>query len=166
MFSRVFAPLCLAAVLCQASSVVDVSKLDQYGKMCDQKEADGCHQLSISYFLGDGVSRDVNRAIEYAKKAVEHEPKNPTYLDMLARMIYHLYKSDVSGYTVSEAVGYFDSACAYKNAGSCDMLGSIYSVGEDGDVAVDFAKSLAYYKKACNLLNVDACQKLKTSKNR
>jgi TPR repeat protein len=142
------------------SDKFDSSKIDVYQKNCNNKVAEGCFNVGIAYFLGEGLKKDDIQAKKYLQTAHNLEPKNPSFADTLARLYYYEYKTkDVN--SLSDALNLFNEACDKNNASSCNMLGEIYEFGDD-NTKINLSKAIAYYKKACGLKNAESCDKLRS----
>jgi TPR repeat protein len=158
---------CLTTVLiCDESSKIDEfnpSKIESYKKECTNKVANSCFYLGIAHFLGNGLSKNDSKAIEFFQQANSIEPNNTLYITAIARVYYHNYKTNGGDALINGAMKLFDAACKLKDAASCYELGEIYNYDSSKR---DYSKASSYYKQSCNLKNADGCLKLGSLKNK
>ncbi|MDR1461019.1 MAG: sel1 repeat family protein [Campylobacteraceae bacterium] len=143
----------------------DSSKLDMYRQDCSSKIAEGCFNIGIAYFLGDGFEKNDAKAKEYLQTAYNLEPKNTFFAATLARLYYYEYRTKGSNDSLDKALKFFNETCDKGERSSCIMLGDIYEFG-DNNIKIDLNKAMAYYKKSCNLKDIEGCNKFNNLKKR
>ncbi|MDR0408632.1 MAG: sel1 repeat family protein [Campylobacteraceae bacterium] len=157
-----FCSICLSAEV----GKFDSSKLNTYQQSCNNKIAEGCFNVGIAYFLGDGFKKNDAKAKEYLQMAYNLEPKNTSFMDTLARLYYYEYKTKNDSYSLNESIKLFNDACDKGKSNSCIMLGGIYEFGDNNIIKIDTNKALAYYKKSCVLKDIEGCSKFNSLKKR
>jgi TPR repeat protein len=167
MTSKFLVPLLCAGCFCleylsAQTDYFDSSKIGVYQQECNSKIAKGCFYVGIAYFLGDGLEKNDAKAEEYLKIAYAIEPKNPSFAATLGRLYYYDYKIKGDN-DLDTALKFFNEACDKGEQSSCNKLGDIYELGED-NIKVDLTKASAYYKKSCDLKNIDGCDKFRKIK--
>jgi TPR repeat protein len=151
--------------LCAEMPKFDSRKISSYQKECADKKASGCFFVGIAYFLGDGMSKDDQKALEYLEKAREIEPKNSTFLATIGKMYFYDYKANEVEENLNKALDLFNRACRYGEYDSCNILGGIYEYGE-GEININYEIATLYYQKSCELKSLDGCDKLRNVRNR
>jgi TPR repeat protein len=164
MMNRLLAMLFCLVYLGAEVNNFDSLKIDSYQRNCNNNIAEGCFNVGIAYFLGDGFKKNDAKAKEYLQIAYGLEPKNPTFTATLARLYYYEYKTKNSN-SLNDALNLLNEACNKAESGSCSMLGEIYEFGDD-NIKIDLSKAASYYKKSCNLNNIKSCDKLRSLKNK
>jgi TPR repeat protein len=151
--------------VCAETPKFDSRKISSYQKECADKKAMGCFFVGVAYFLGDGMSKDDTKALEFLEKARDMEPKNPIFLATIGKMYYYDYKVGNGEQNLNIALDLFNRACRYGEFDSCNILGGIYEYG-DGEIKPDYAMAALYYQKSCELKSLDGCDKLRNVNNR
>ncbi|MDR1285303.1 MAG: sel1 repeat family protein [Campylobacteraceae bacterium] len=165
--AALFCSICFCLTHLNAeANMFDSSKLNIYQQNCDSKIAEGCFNVGIAYFLGDGFEKNDIRAKEYLQIACSLEPKNAFFTATLARLYYYEYKTKGINNSLNEALNLFNEACDKGERGSCAMLGDIYEFGDNNMVKIDLSKAMTYYKKSCNLKDIDGCNRFNNLKKR
>lgn len=102
--------------------------------------------LGEKYERGDGVEKDIKKAIEYYKKACE-------YKDGFG--CYKLYVENIGNDSLSNLSELLIKSCEYNYAESCAKLATMYDHGYVFEK--DIEKSNEYLIKACNLGESNSC---------
>ncbi len=103
---------------------------------------------NYAYYLSV-ENKDLDRALKMSKETIEKEPKNATYLDTYAWILFHLKLYD-------EAYKYIKLAYKYDNRGSFEMVEHV------GDILFCKGKkkrAFKFWKKAAAMSNNDAILK-------
>lgn len=125
----------------------DLKKVyDLWSKACKDKNIQACYDLGYLYESGIGTKQDYKKAINLYSKACENK---------LYEACYSLGFMNAYGIgtkqNIKKATKFYKIACENNYALACYFLASL----KQGKVA------LKYLKKACDLGDLKACEKLK-----
>ena len=115
----------------------DWNKSDNiYKQLIERNKSDAQAFNNYAYGLVE-TNKELDKALEYAKKAIELEPKNPSYLDTIGWVYYKLDD-------LKRAKKFIEQAIEIKSDNSIvlEHLGDILMKSNDRDNA------FIYYKKA------------------
>ena len=111
---------------------------------CNSDDQKSCHELGISYYYGEGVEKDLTRAVD-----LEDIACNRGIAAACANL--GLFYSDDKGIKkdYSKALLYFNRSCIGDSVSKgCNDLGVMYENGQGVDR--DYFKAAELYQKACN----------------
>lgn len=145
---------------CVASFIYeeDNSKyFEEYKKALDGKEqiyvSTAMKFIGESYYSGDGVEKNYEKAHEWFEKACDLG--NPAATQDLAVMYY--YGNGVEQ-SYEKALEYFEKASKLNNKNAMHTIGYMYDMGMG--VEQDYNKAFEYYEKAANLGHLSAMNNL------
>lgn len=113
-----------------------------------------CAQLASLYLKGNGVTKDINKTIEYCKKGIATDGQNCNFL--LGKI--YLYGNGVEK-DFAKAISYLMKAAKLGSVAAYYYLGIVY---KDGcGVAKDLNEAKRYFKIASDAGDTDAAEMLK-----
>jgi len=149
-------------------------------RACESGDAQGCHNLAMMYYLGQGVTQDHERAAHFygrsceggmaqdcfnAGQAYRRDPARALnyYERACESRVWQGCDSAASAYFVGQdvtrdyrrAAELYAQACEYGSAGACGVLGQMYLSGQG--VSRDPARAIQLYERACERGNPTAC---------
>ncbi len=124
-----------------------------YEKECNQGDADACTMLGILYAKGDGVAKDIQRAIELYRKACD--AGDAWGCNNLA---FKYKNGNGLKKDMKQAANLFEKACLAGNGPSCNQAGRLYERGNG--VTKDQRRAVYFYEKGCRQENWDSCLNL------
>jgi hypothetical protein len=124
-------------------------------KACNLNDLDGCSYLAGLYERGEGVGRNVEKAINIHRRVCE---AGAAIGCNALGYVYYLGKGGTPK-SIPRAMSLFKQACDLDPRAGCDSLGDIYALGGDG-VTKDDTQAVALYKKGCDGGNPGACLEL------
>jgi hypothetical protein len=124
-----------------------------YAKGCAQGDADACNRLGIMYAKGDGVAKDIRRAIELYRKACE--AGDAWGCNNLA---FKYKNGNGLKKDMKQAAALFEKACMAGNGQSCNQAGRLYERGNG--LTKDQRRAVYFYEKGCRQENWDSCLNL------
>ena len=117
---------------------------------CDAGDSVGCQELGKAYESGDGVARDLPKALALFTRACE--AKSGWACAMAGSLV-------ASGRGVAadpgSAARFFERGCEERNGWSCNRLGEMVRAGEG--VPKDPRRALALFEKACQQQDEKGC---------
>ena len=125
---KVVAILVCVAVLLVGDTVLDKSGIESsFGakKACDGGEMLGCSNLGSRYAIGNGVEKDLGKAVELFKKACDGGNMRGCY----NLGIMYEYGKGVEK-NVKKVIDLYNKACDGGEVHGCSNLGFIYSFGK------------------------------------
>jgi TPR repeat protein len=119
-------------------------------KACDGGERQGCNNLGLMYYRGEGVAKDLNRAADLYKRACDAGgPGGCLNLGLM-------YLRGESGpKDPNRAADLFKRGCDGNLAQACTNLGLMYARGEN--LTQDFNRAADLYTRACDGGNANGC---------
>jgi TPR repeat protein len=116
---------------------------DLFRKGCDSGERQGCNNLGLMYFNGEGMAKDLDRAANLFKRACDAGgPGGCLNLGLMYLRGESVPKDP------NRAADLFKRACDANVAAGCTNLGLIYAKGENGPP--DLNRAAALYTRACD----------------
>ena len=120
---------------------------------CNIGERQGCNNLGLMYYRGEGVAKDLNRAANLFKRACD--AGGPGGCMNLGLMYV---KGEEVPKDPDRAANLFKRACDANLAAGCTNLGLMYAKGEY--VPQDFNRAAALYTRGCDGGNALGCNNL------
>ena len=119
-------------------------------KACDSGERQGCNNLGLMYYRGEGVAKDLNRAADLYKRACDAGGTG----GCLNLGLMYLRGESVPK-DPNRAADLFKRACDGNLAQACTNLGLMYARGEN--LTQDLNRAAALYTRACDGGNANGC---------
>lgn len=119
-------------------------------KACDSGERQGCNNLGLMYYRGEGVAKDLNRAAELYKRACDAGGTG----GCLNLGLMYLRGESVPK-DPNRAADLFKRACEGNLAQACTNLGLMYARGEN--LTQDLNRAASLYTRACDGGNPQGC---------
>jgi hypothetical protein len=119
-------------------------------KACDSGERQGCNNLGLMYYRGEGVAKDLNRAAELYKRACDAGGSG----GCLNLGLMYLRGESVPK-DPNRAADLFKRSCDENLAQACTNLGLMYARGEN--LTQDFNRAATFYTRACDGGNPQGC---------
>ena len=141
----------ISSVFSYESANQQTDKALGFQKQCELKDFNACAILSIMYYKGYGVERDLNKSFELSKNGCDH---NNAGSCVILGALYLKGENVSRNPTIAKEL--FKNSCDNNEGFGCAMLGSMYYDGK-GDVAQDFATAQALFQKGCNLNDGASC---------
>ena len=125
-----------------------------FSKACERGVPEACYEVGIMYRDGEGVSRNLPKAVEYLKTACGSGDYEA------CGALGDIYNNGGQGVTANatKALNYYQTACSHNIYGACFSLGVLYQDGSK--VKQDYNKSATYYSEACSSGQADSCYNL------
>ena len=117
-------------------------------KACQSGDMDACIHLGVVYYKGDGVTKDLNKAVHYLGLACEGDNMQGCH------NLAYLHQKAVPD--KERMIQEYTKACSGGMYTSCNNLANIYRKGTAG-VIKNSDKALSFYKKACDGEIVSSC---------
>jgi len=124
-----------------------------YEKECNQGDAAACTMLGILYAKGDGVAKDIQRAIELYRKACDAGDAWGC-----SNLAFKYKNGNGLEKDMKQAATLFEKACLAGNGQSCNEAGRLYERGNG--VTKDQRRAVYFYEKGCRQENWDSCLNL------
>lgn len=115
-----------------------IEAFNRYKKLAEEGIDKANYFLGNMYKNGEGVTKDINIALEYYKKVIN---KPPSLKDVIGVLLYE------NG-NIIEAIKYIEDAVNEGDCNNAFPLATTYHYGDDG-IDIDMDKALKYYTKAC-----------------
>jgi|GEM_PF-3152245 len=135
-------------------------------KAADGNNAGSCYVLANKYEAGEGTEKDLNKALEYAQKAVSLDSSNPTYAQYL-NQLQNAQSGKSPQELVNEAAKYYqqgDMNTAFAFNAQAAELGNRIAMANlahfyDNGLGVkkDINQSFEWMKKAADLNDAESC---------
>jgi TPR repeat protein len=119
-------------------------------KACDSGERQGCNNLGLMYYRGEGVAKDLNRAADLYKRACDAGGSG----GCLNLGLMYLRGESVPK-DPNRAADLFKRSCDENAAQACTNLGLMYARGEN--LTQDFNRAATFYTRACDGGNPNGC---------
>jgi TPR repeat protein len=119
-------------------------------KACDSGERQGCNNLGLMYYRGEGVAKDLNRAADLYKRACDAGGTG----GCLNLGLMYLRGESVPK-DPNRAADLFKRSCDGNLAQACTNLGLMYARGEN--LTQDLNRASALYTRACDGGNPQGC---------
>ena len=119
-------------------------------KACDGGERQGCNNLGLMYYRGEGVAKDLNRAADLYKRACDAGGSG----GCLNLGLMYLRGESVAK-DPNRAADLFKRSCDENLAQACTNLGLMYARGEN--LTQDFNRAATFYTRACDGGNPQGC---------
>lgn len=119
---------------------------------CQYGSQSGCTSYGKDLYFGDYTTADPDAAVGILTGACDAKRAEA------CRILADHFASELRGGPIDADLArqYLTRGCDYEDDFSCFKLGLAYELGQFG-VAVDIAKALPYYDRACELGSVQAC---------
>ena len=132
-----------------ASSTPAPGGISNLERACSSGDAAACGRLGFRYEKGNGVQKDVSRAVAFYKQACHG---GSAISCGALGFLYHRGNGVEKDET--RALAFYTMACDGGDGWSCSSLGSRYAE------AADYARAASFYQKACAGKYKDACSNL------
>jgi len=132
-----------------------------YAKACDSGSSLACANLAVLYSDGDGVAKDIPRAVSLFSRSCEGGLSySCDYLGRIYTNGVSVAKDDaLANYYSSKAVALYSKGCVNNRDEDCAGLGDAYRLG--AGVGKDTARARQFLTKGCNLGSRLGCEHLK-----
>jgi hypothetical protein len=122
-------------------------------KACDAGDGLGCTYLAFSYDMGEGVSKDIAKAVDLYRKACDIEDSGGCYwLGYAYANGVGLRKDEI------QAARLFRKACDMGEPSGCSLIGYAYAIG--AGLRKDEIQAAELYRKACDMGGGLGCSNL------
>jgi TPR repeat protein len=129
-----------------------------YKKSCNLGNLTGCYNLGSMYYHGEGTKPNRYRAKQLFEK-VCNKGIGAGCNDLAYMYAHGIYvKQDIF-----EAIALYTDACQYGEPSGCNNLGNMYANGSFG-VTKDKTKAEQFFSRACDLDDIESCNKLQSIK--
>lgn len=127
----------------RSQSITDLEK-------CQDGDFKICAELGKAYYYGNGVTKDINKAIQLYEKACDGGIMDGCIYSGIAYQ-----KGEGAATDLGKAVQLYEKACNGKNMFGCTFLGEAYQYGNG--VSKDLYKSAQLYEQACDNEEMIGC---------
>ena len=126
-------------------------RLAQHEYNCDAGDYLDCQELAKAYEGGDGVAKDLPKALSLFTRACE--AKSRWACAMVGTFVASSRAAATAG--LADAARLFERGCEEGNGWSCNRLGEMARDGEE--VPKEPRRALALFEKACQLKDEKGC---------